>query len=85
MSRAVIQEITFSEELVQITYIEEYDQSEYVAIMKTLLVDSTKVKEELGEAIEACQDLLDAALLIKRNPPKKKRRRDEEEDDDDDE
>lgn len=58
--------------LVDVTYMEEREQSDLVGHAHTLLVDVASVPGELDEVLDAIQDLIDKALLIRRNPPSRR-------------
>jgi len=71
MSDIMIHSISFGDEMIEVTYMEERDKTARVAMMRTLLIDSNVVTVELRELEESAQELVDAALLAMRNPPKK--------------
>lgn len=81
---ATIKSVTFGEEHIEITYIEDFDQTEVAFLVRVLYIDSATVKEELVDALDSCHDLLDAGLLVKRNPPKKRPAREDLHKEDDD-
>lgn len=58
--------------LVDITYMEEREQSDVIGHAHTLLIDVASVPQELDDALDALQDIIDKGLLIIRNPPSRR-------------
>jgi hypothetical protein len=54
--------------MVEITYVEEREQSDRVAIMRTCIFDPGVARSELEDARSAVNELLDAVLLAMRQP-----------------
>lgn len=63
-----IQSITFGERMVEISYMEEHEQSDTVMQVRTLAVVTSAVGDFYVELLDAARELLDAALVLKRNP-----------------
>lgn len=81
-----IMSINMLESGVQITYVDPNDRSEYVELVKSIVVDE-KVEgadADIADILDAARSLIDAGSLELRNPPKKftgrRRRREAEED-----
>jgi hypothetical protein len=65
-----ITSVSFSPGMMEISFVERKDQSDFVSTIKTLLVDVrgarlTKIHDEL---VELLIDTVDAAMLVARNP-----------------
>lgn len=82
----MIENVSFSEHALQITYFERTDLTEYVSVQKAMLIDVEHITEEVDELQDLLREIVDKALVLKRNPPKRLKRRSrprsEEEDDD---
>jgi hypothetical protein len=54
---------------VELTYAERYELSEFVSVVKTIVIEKSKFKEELDDLQLAAFELIDEALLVLTNPP----------------
>lgn len=54
--------------MVEITYQEARDTSEYVNVIRTVLVDRSVLQSVTSDVQEAAEDLVDEAILLMRNP-----------------
>ncbi len=73
LNQPTIMSISMLESGVQITYVDHNDQSDYVELVKSIVVDE-KVEgaaEDIADIIDAARSIIDAGHLELRNPPKK--------------
>lgn len=66
----VVTSIGFSEGMMEIGYLEKREQTDSVGMMKTLFVDTSKLRltNLYDEIVELSVDVVEAALLALRNP-----------------
>jgi hypothetical protein len=82
LPEVLIEQVSFSEQAIQITYFERKDLTEFVTVQHAMLVDVEQVQDEVDEIQDLLREIVDKALVLKRNPPKRLRRPRPVEDDD---
>lgn len=67
-----VQSLMFGERGVEVSFIDPdgFDQESGILQIKTMQVPFDLIEEEMGELMDAIQDILDAAQVARRNPPK---------------
>jgi hypothetical protein len=76
----LIHSVTFAEDMIEITYVEEREQTDRVALMRTCIFDPAVARGELEEARTAVNELLDAVLLAMRQPKRNPYAKDDDDD-----
>lgn len=66
----IFESVIFREDLVEVSFTEEHDRGEGIALIKTVLVDAKrKVPTETDQLLLALQMFVDAARVALRSPP----------------
>lgn len=67
----MIDGVSFGPEYIDVVYMEERDVDNAVGVktLRTTRIPVALVELEAAEVVQACQDLLDKALVAVRNPP----------------
>lgn len=60
---------------VEITYAEKREQSEAIAVVRTIVIDRAKFEEDVSDLETAAFELVDLGLEALRNPPERERER----------
>ena len=75
-SEVTVLAVNFSDEIVEITFSENRNQSDRAALINQLLVQSADHREALYVILGELRDLIDEGLIILRDPPQKMNPRD---------
>lgn len=70
MSDITVTSASFSEGMIEITYLEKREQGESVGMMRTLYIDTQKTRmfPQYMEIVDSLVDMVDAGLIALRNP-----------------
>ncbi len=68
-SKRIVQGISFRDGVTEIQYVEPYDQSDHIAVVKQLMFDDSVCSDQLDALVSDLEDLVDAVIDVLRDPP----------------
>lgn len=68
-SRRLVQGVSFRDGVTEIQYVEPYDQTDHIAVVKSLMFDASVLPDQVEALISDLEDLVSAVIDVLRDPP----------------